>query len=110
VALHEAGLRIHGTTKARPAEVFASEERALLLPAPDELWICLITASPRSSLPHISVLGRPYSVPTAFVGNRVKVRADSQLFMVYNQGELVKTTPEASRRSVHGPRRLPRAR
>ena len=109
VVLHEAGLRIHGTTKARPAEVFASEERALLLPAPDERWICLITASPRSSRPHISVLGRPYSVPTAFVGNRVKVRADSQLVMVYNQGELVKTTPEASRRSVYGPRRLPRA-
>ena len=72
VVLHEAGLRIHGTTKARPAEVFASEERALLLPAPDELWICLITASPRSSRPHISVLGRPYSVPTAFVGNASK--------------------------------------
>ena len=72
VVLHEAGLRIHGTTKARPAEVFASEERALLLPAPDERWICLITASPRSSRPHISVLGRPYSVPTAFVGNASK--------------------------------------
>ena len=48
-------------------------------------------------------------MPTAFVGNRVKVRADSQLVMVYKQGELVKTTPEASRRSAHGPRRLVRA-
>ena len=31
-----AGLRVHGTTQARPAEVFAAEEQPRLVPAPTE--------------------------------------------------------------------------
>ncbi|MGH2698811.1 MAG: Mu transposase domain-containing protein, partial [Actinomycetota bacterium] len=42
---------------------------------------------------HIAVLNALYSVPTAFVGRHVKVRADSCLIKVFYQGELIKTHP-----------------
>ncbi|MBA3631058.1 MAG: IS21 family transposase [Actinobacteria bacterium] len=92
--LNEAGLRIHGTTKARPAEVFSTEERALLLPAPDRLYDLPHHSEPKVHPDHhIAVLNALYSMPTEFVGKHVKVRADSQLVKAYYQGELVKVHP-----------------
>ena len=42
-----AGMRTHTTTQARPAEVFAAEERPRLLPAPAEAYDLPIYASPK---------------------------------------------------------------
>ncbi len=42
-----AGLRVHGTTAARPAEVFAAEEAPLLLPVPATAYDVPIFATPK---------------------------------------------------------------
>jgi hypothetical protein len=92
--LEDAGLRIHGTTKLRPAEVFVAEERARLLPAPDAPYDLPHYCEPKVHPDHhIAVLNALYSVPTAFIGKHVKARADAQLVKVYYQGELIKIHP-----------------
>ncbi len=41
-----AGMRIHGTTQRRPAEVFAAEEAPRLLPAPTSVYDLPLYATP----------------------------------------------------------------
>jgi len=92
--LDDAGLRIHGTTKARPLEVFQTEEHPVLLPAPQTRYDLPHYCNPKVHPDHhIAVLNALYSVPTAFVGKHVKVRADSHLVKVFHQGELIKVHP-----------------
>ena len=86
-----AGQRIHGTTQARPAEVFAVEERHLLLPAPVEPYD--LPTYPRPLVArdhHIEVDKALYSVPGDRVGQRVDVRADRTLVRVFHRGQLIK--------------------
>src|SRR5262245_15798534 len=67
-----AGLRVHGTTQLRPAEVFADEEQPRLLPEPKEPYDL-----PRYSRPkvhrdhHVEVARALYSVPGNLIGCRV---------------------------------------
>jgi hypothetical protein len=87
-----AHLRIHGTTARRPAEVFAAEEMALLAPEPAEPYDVPIFAEPKVARDyHIEVSRALYSVPCAYIGQRVQVRADSALVRVYHRGSLIKT-------------------
>lgn len=89
-----AGLRIHGTTAARPAELFAEVEAAALLPAPTGRYDVPIFATPKVARDlHIEVARGLYSVPAELVGQRVQVRADSALVKVFSRGQLVKTHP-----------------
>jgi hypothetical protein len=89
-----AGLRIHGTTCARPAEVFAAEEASLLLPAPALPYDLPVYARPKVARDrHIEVAKALYSVPDWLVGGHVEVRADSKLVKVFWRGRLVKVHP-----------------
>jgi transposase len=89
-----AGLRIHGTTAARPAEHFAAEEQPRLLAAPATPYDVPIFATPKVARDlHIEVARGLYSVPAELVGQRVDVRADSRLVKVFVRGQLVKTHP-----------------
>ena len=89
-----AGLRIHGTTAARPAEVFAEAEAPLLLPRPGVPYDQPIFATPKVARDlHIEVARALYSMPGELIGQRVSVRADSHLVKVYSRGQLVKTHP-----------------
>jgi hypothetical protein len=89
-----AGLRVHGTTAARPAEVFAAEEAPLLLPVPATTYDVPIFATPKVARDrHIEVGRGLYSVPGELLGQRVQVRADSRLVKVSFHGQLVKTHP-----------------
>lgn len=90
-----AGLRVHGTTAARPAEVvFAAEEQPLLLPIPATGYDVPIFATPKVARDrHIEVARGLYSIPGQLIGQRVQVRADSRLVKVYSAGQLVKTHP-----------------
>jgi transposase len=54
-----AGARIHGTTHRRPLEVFLSEERPLLRPAPEAPTTSRSTPSPRSTPTTTSRWPRP---------------------------------------------------
>jgi transposase len=91
-----AGLRIHGTIQAQPAEVFALEEAPRLLPAPSEVYDLPIYAAPKVHRDHhIEVAKALYSVPGALIGQRVEVRADRSLVRVFHRGQLVKVHPRA---------------
>ncbi len=89
-----AGLRIHGTTAARPAEVFAELEAPRLLPRPGMPYDLPVFATPKVARDlHIEVARALYCVPGELIGQRVQVRADSALVKVYSRGQLVKTHP-----------------
>jgi transposase len=92
-----AGARIHGTTRAVPRDVFEAEELALLRPAPDDTYDVpnwgVAKVHPDH---HIQVLKGLYSVPTRYIGKRVRVRADSRIVRVYLATELIKTHPRVA--------------
>jgi transposase len=89
-----AGLRVHGTTARRPAEVFAAEEIMHLLPEPESPYDLPLFAEPKVARDYHIEVGRAlYSVPCAYIGQRVQVRADSSLVRVYHRGALIKTHP-----------------
>lgn len=98
-----AGLRVHGTTQHRPAEVFAAEEAPRLLPAPTALYDVPIYATAKVHRDHhIEIARSLYSIPGALIGARVEVRADRSLVRIFHRGQLIKVHPrqEPGRRST----------
>ena len=89
-----AGLRVHGTTQQRPAEVFAAEEQPRLLPAPPAPYDVPIYATAKVHRDHhIEVARSLYSVSGALIGARVEVRADRSLVRIFHRGQLIKVHP-----------------
>lgn len=89
-----AGMRIHGTTQCRPAEMFATEEAERLLPAPTETYDLPVYVTAKVHRDHHIEVGRAlYSVPGDLIGTRVEVRADRKLVKVFAKGRLVKVHP-----------------
>jgi transposase len=89
-----AGLRVHGTTQARPAEVFTAEEQPRLGAAPSEIYdVPIYTTAKVHRDHHIEVAKALYSVPGSLIGTRVEVRADRQLVRIFARGQLVKVHP-----------------
>jgi transposase len=89
-----AGLRIHGTTQRRPAEVFAAEEASELLPAPVLPYDLPVYARPKVHRDHhVEVAKAIYSVPGHLIGHHVEVRADAQLVKIFWRGGLIKIHP-----------------
>jgi transposase len=88
-----AGQRIHGTTAARPVEVFTEHEAAALLPVPDPYDVPIFTRVKVHRDFHIEVGKALYSAPKAYIGAHVDVRADSALVKLFHHGQLVKVHP-----------------
>lgn len=89
-----AGERVHGTTRQRPAEHFARDERALLLPAPEAPYEVAQWSEVRVQRDHHLTAGKAlYSVPTDYIGERVQVRSGRDLVRIYHRGRLIKTHP-----------------
>ena len=89
-----AGMRVHGTTRQRPAEVFAEHELPLLLPAPTEPYRVPAWSEAKVQRDfHVRAQNAFYSVPYALIGQQVTVRADDALVKVYHRGQVVKTHP-----------------
>ncbi len=89
-----AGMRVHGTIQARPAEVFRLEELAVLRPAPTTPYDVPIYANAKVHRDHhIEVAKALYSVPGNLIGSQVDVRADRALVRIYARGQLVKVHP-----------------
>jgi hypothetical protein len=107
-----AGMRMHGTIQARPAEVFRVEEQRVLRPVPTgayDLPVYAIAKVHRDH--HIEVAKALYSIPGNLIGQRVDVRADRALVRVYARGQLVKVHPrQAPGRRVTDPGDLPAER
>jgi hypothetical protein len=92
-----AGLRIHGTTACRPAELFALEEAPRLAPAPASPYDLPIYARPKVHRDHhIEVAKALYSVPGNLIGQRVEARADRSLVRVFYRGSLIKVHPRTA--------------
>jgi hypothetical protein len=98
-----AGMRIHGTIQARPAEVFAACEAAALLPLPDRPYDVPVFAKVKVHRDfHVEVGRALYSAPKDYLGCHLDARADSALVKLFHNGQLVKTHPrqQPGRRST----------
>lgn len=92
-----AGTRIHGTTRRVPREVFDSEERSALLPAPDSpfdvpRW-SEVKVHPDH---HVQVARALYSAPTAYIGKRLRVRLDRKSVRLYFGSAVVACHPRVA--------------
>lgn len=89
-----AGARIHGTTRRVPREMYEAEEQPHMLPAPSESYdVPLFGEAQVHPDHHINFARALYSMPTKYIGKKVRVRADKQLVKIYAGTELVKTHP-----------------
>jgi transposase len=90
----KAGQRIHGTTCARPAVVFAQAEAALLLAAPAAPYAVPIYAEVKVHRDyHVQVGKALYSIPEHYRGQTLSARADGELVKMFHRGQLIKTHP-----------------
>lgn len=96
--LEDAGTRVHGRTRRQPLAAFEADEKALLLPAPEERY-----DEPRWSQHHV---GRDhavvvdyalYSVPYTLGECELRVRSDRQTVKLYLKAQLVKIHPRQPR-------------
>lgn len=91
-----AGARIHGTTRT-VREVFERKELGLLRPAPADTYDVPHWGEAKVHPDHhVQVLKSLYSVPTRYIGNTVRVRADQRIVRVYLRTELIKTHPRVA--------------
>jgi transposase len=89
--LEVAGRRIHGTTRKVPLDVFAELEKPALRPPPDAPFdVPLWTEAKVHPDHHVQVARALYSVPTMYLGKKVRVRADKKLVKIYFKTELIK--------------------
>jgi hypothetical protein len=91
--LRTAGTRIHGSTCARPLEVFIAEEQPVLLPVPGVYDVPVFKAVKVHRDFHAEVAKALYSLPEQWIGHLLDARADSELVKFYHRGKLVKVHP-----------------
>jgi transposase len=92
--LTEYGTRRHSRTHRLPREQFEAEEKPVLLPAPLEPYDVPIWADPLVARDHCAQVAKAlYTLPTEFIGKKLRARADSSLVRFYHAGTLVKTHP-----------------
>jgi transposase len=88
-----AGLRMHGTIQARPAEVFTECEAERLLPMPAIYDVPVFKTVKVHRDFHVEVARALYSVPKLYIGHHLDVRADSGLVKLFYRGQLIKVHP-----------------
>jgi transposase len=98
-----AGMRIHGTTAARPAEMFNEYEKGLLVTVPAAYDVPVFTRVKVHRDFHVEVARALYSAPQHLLGQYLDARADSQLVILSSRGVIVKTHPRQppGARSTH---------
>jgi hypothetical protein len=90
----DVGMKPHSTTRRLPREHFESTEQAALLPAPTSAYDVPHWSEPKVSFDHYAQVKRAlYSLPTKWIGRRLRARADSQTVRFYDRGALVKVHP-----------------
>jgi transposase len=86
------GMRRHTRTQRLPLECFEAEEKPRLLPAPIERYEVPVWSDPKVGRDHLAQVAKAlYSLPTRFIGKRLRARADGALVRFYDRGVLVKT-------------------
>lgn len=90
----EYGMRVHSTTGRRPLEHFEAEERAALLPLPVDDYQVPLWCEPKVARDqHAQVARALYSLPTKYVGKKLRARADATTVRFYDNGVLVRACP-----------------
>ncbi len=103
-----AGMRIHGTTCARPAEVFAEQEAGALLPLPAPYDVPVFAKVKVHRDFHVEVGRALYSAPKEYLGCYLDARADTALVKLFCRGQLVKAHPrQQPGRRITDPADLP---
>jgi len=100
----EYGLRRHSTTHRLPREHFESDERAVLLPLPQDHYDMPLWSTPKVGRDfHAQVAKALYSLPYSYRGRVLRARADSHTVRFYDGQKLVKTHPrvDPGQRSTH---------
>lgn len=93
-SLVESGLRRHSRTQRRPREHFDEVERGALLPAPAEPYDVPLWCEPKVGRDHFAQVAKAlYTLPTEYIGRRLRARADRSLVRFYDATRLVKTHP-----------------
>lgn len=91
-------VRVHGTTRRRPLDLFQESERAALRPLPSAPYEIAVFARHKVRKDcHVQVLANYYSVPYTLVGQVVTVRRTEERIDVCAAGECV-----ASHARAHG--------
>ena len=87
-----AGMRVHGTTRKVPRELFEQAEKAAMLAPPTAPFDVPLWADNAKVHPdhHVEVARALYSVPTLYRGKHVRVRADKTTVKIYFGTELIK--------------------
>ncbi|MDV2474370.1 IS21 family transposase [Rhodococcus zopfii] len=88
-----AGMRIHGTTCARPLDIFDAAEQPMLLPMPAIYDVPIFKDVKVHRDFHAEVGRALYSLPQQWIGSTLSVRADTELVKFYHRGTLVKIHP-----------------
>lgn len=89
-----AGMRIHGTTRVRPAEHFTSVEAPVLLPAPTAPYDVPVWSTPKVHRDHhVQVAKALYSVPGDLIGQTLTARRDARLVKLFHRGQVIKIHP-----------------
>ena len=103
-----AGMRIHGTIAARPAQVFAEHEAGALLSLPVPYDVPVFAKVKVHHDFHVEVGRALYSAPKEYLGCHLDARADTALVKLFHHGQLVKTYPrQQPGRRVTDPADLP---
>ena len=92
-----AGVRIHGTTHQPPWRLFVEQERAALLPLPEEPFT-LMEIKPVKVHPdcHVTLAGSYYSVPYRYCGQTLEAHVHEHMVELYDRLTLVSTHLRAS--------------
>jgi len=87
---HTCNVRIHGTTKKVPRELFESDEKRMLKPLPESGFIPSKLGTRKVYHDcHIYVDHNYYSVPYKYVGKVVEIELKDSILKVYYQGAQV---------------------
>lgn len=89
---HEYGRRRHTRTQRMPLEQFEAEEKPALLPPPREQYDVPLWCEPLVARDQCAQVAKAlYSLPTRYVGKRLRARADRSTVRFYEGATLVKT-------------------
>jgi transposase len=91
-SVEDYGMKTHGTTHEKPYEVFLQRERPALKPLPQTDFDVAVWKQATVHPDHyIQFQNKAYSIPHAYLGKTVWVRATEHLLQVYYQHALIKT-------------------
>lgn len=87
---HEYGMRRHSSTGRMPKEHFLAVEQLCLLALPTAAYDIPLWCDPMVPRDHLASVARSlYSLPTEYIGMRLRARADSQTVRFYDRSRRV---------------------